>query len=77
MTSKIRFGLIDLELGIRCDKRKNATEECTLCDASRTYEAHTLLDLKRYLALYGVARQSAYTDLCWGHRSTGKRGAPK
>ena len=59
----------------RMRQENNATEECKLYDATRTYEAHTLLDFKRYLALYGVARQSTCTDLCGGHRS--RRGAPK
>ena len=62
MTSKITSDLIDIDLGIGYDQKKNATEECGLCDTSKTYEAYTLPDLKKYLALYGVARGSAYTD---------------
>ena len=55
-------------------KKKFATEECMLCDTSRTYEAQTVLDSKKYLALYGVAWQSACTDLCGGTLKYCKRG---
>ena len=37
---------------------------------ARRLPRDTLLDLKRYLALYGVAWQSACTDLCEGNGST-------
>ena len=43
-----------------------ATENCVLCETDKTYEVCTLCDLKKYLALYGVARQIVCTELRWG-----------
>ena len=54
-----------MELDTRCDYDKNATEGCVLGDVSKIYEAYTLLDLKKYLALHGVAQQSSCTVLIY------------
>ena len=58
---------------------KNATEEYVLCDTFKTYEAYSLLNLKKYLALYGVTRRSVCTDLCGGHGSkkSAQRGSQR
>ena len=66
MAAKLRSELLNVELGIECDYRKDPTEECGVRDVLKTYDSHGLCRLKKCLALYGGARQNTCTDLCEG-----------
>ena len=55
MTSKSRSDRSKVELGTGCDKRKNATEKCQLCDTSKSYDTCILVDFEKYLGLGGPA----------------------